>query len=325
MYPILQTGVKFELCDNECKEPIYIATNSNGDEYEIDRRLYEALLNANGKRPLNLPGKGRKLIPVLEKYGLIQTSRLQLYAGGINLYTVFPIGTVSEKTTKICREINSVLPKASTMILIAGICVRMLATLLGWPVDTESVSLWVYYIGFIVSIMLHEAGHAVSGISSGYEMRDAGILLFFILPIGAYVQCVDEKKDVSKAEAIQFALAGIECNLLIAGICLLASVFKPISMTMLLIAHSNIVLAVSNLIPRDGLDGEKALSALFEYSIVDLAGQYLKSERYRRKLLNSGPAGYACIIILLIALFAKEILKAMYVFVFVYTLIIVNM
>ena len=179
MYPILQSGVKFELCDNEFKEPVYIATNSNGDEYEIDKRLYEILVSADGKRPLNLSGKGRKLIPVLEKYGLIQTSRLQLYAGGINLYTVFPIGAVSENTTKICREINSVLPKASTLILIAGICVRILATMLGWPVDTESVSLWVYYAGFIVSIVLHEAGHTVSGISSGFEMRDAGILLFF--------------------------------------------------------------------------------------------------------------------------------------------------
>lgn len=322
MYPILQSGVKFALCSSEGKEPVYIAQNANGEEYEIDKRMYKLLINADGRRPLDLSGKEKKLIPVLAKYGLLQISRLQQYSGGLALFTVLPIGTVSEKNTKMCRLINFVLMKASAVVLTVGGCLRLLATFLGRPFDTGIVNLWVYYFGFIASIALHEGGHIVAGVSNGYRIRDAGILLFFFLPIGAYVQCDDEKKGASKAETIQYALAGVEFNMLIAGICLLASLFKSISMIMLLLAQLNIILAVSNMIPRDGLDGEKALSAMFEHSIGDLARKYLKSKKRRRKLLSSGPAGYACCMILLIAFYAKEILRAMFVLTAICSLLI---
>ena len=82
-------------------------------------------------------------------------------------------------------------------------------------------SWWLYYGLLVCSLALHEVGHLVAGLAYGYKISDTGILLLGIIPIGAYV-AHEDKKDASRSEKVQFALAGVEMNLLIAGICLLS-------------------------------------------------------------------------------------------------------
>ena len=60
----------------------------------------------------------------------------------------------------------------------------------------------------ILSLVLHEAGHIIAGIACGYQIRDAGILLLDIFPVGDYIAYEKNKMVATKAN-IQFSLAGI--------------------------------------------------------------------------------------------------------------------
>ncbi|MBR0530135.1 MAG: amidoligase family protein [Ruminococcus sp.] len=120
---------------------------------------------------------------------------------------------------------------------------------------------WLYYGLIALSLALHELGHLIAGLAYGYNISDTGILLLGIIPLGVYV-AHEDKKDATKAEKIQFALAGVEVNLLIAGICLLLAMqFYQLSLTMLSVANVNVIFAGVKLLPASGLDGDSALSA----------------------------------------------------------------
>ena len=131
-----------------------------------------------------------------------------------------------------------------------------------------------------------------AGLAYGYDLYDVGILLLGIFPVGAYVPHGD-KKDTAKGAKIQFSLAGIEANLLIAGICLLLAVQGvPCSPTLLATAEINIVLAAINLLPTAGLDGESALSAVCGVKNISVtAKRWLTSKQRRRELLRAGLPG----------------------------------
>lgn len=121
-------------------------------------------------------------------------------------------------------------------------------------------SWWLYYGLIVLSLALHELGHLVAGVAYGYKISDIGILLLGIIPVGAYV-AHENKVDVTKAEKIQFALAGVEANLLMAGTCLLLAIQSyQWSLTLFYVANVNVMLACVNLLPTSGLDGESSLS-----------------------------------------------------------------
>ena len=69
------------------------------------------------------------------------------------------------------------------------------------------------------------------------------------------------KKNASKHEEVQLALAGVEANLLVAGLCLIATVlWEEQSATCHCTALCNILLIIANLVPSKGVadDGEQA-------------------------------------------------------------------
>ena len=170
-------------------------------------------------------------------------------------------------------------------------------------------SWWLYYGLLLCSLALHEVGHLVAGLTYGYKISDTGILLLGIIPIGAYV-AYEDKKDASKSEKVQFALVGVEMNLLIAGIFLLIAMqYYPLSLVLVSVANINIVLAGINLLPASGLDGESALSAVFGVnSISEVAKKCLLNKKRRQKLLRSGFFGYVCCCIFAFTLISKFIL-----------------
>ena len=292
MYPMLKDGVSIGTYQYEGSDTIhYYVENEYGEEFEIGRGLWNALLQADGTKPLDLPDGGKKILPELKRYELVSTSRFVLDDGLFNRFILFIFGSRVRGSSVVYRRINAALPMVSVLILASSIC---LMKLYGAEPGGE-FSWWLYYILILGSITLHEAGHLVAGLAYGYTITDAGILLFGFIPIGAYV-ANEEKEEVSAAEEIQFALAGVEMNLLIAGVFFLIAILNDlISLTMVLAAKTNLYLASTNLLPVFELDGEYALSAAFGVkSISETARKWLFSRKRRRKLFHSGFPGYIC-------------------------------
>ena len=300
MYPVLKEGVSIGTfrCKGSDKVRYYIE-NADGEDFEISYMLWNALKSADGTKPLNLQGGDPRLLRELEKNGLIQTSRFVRTGSLFNRFILFPIGNIPQKIRSFFKAINAVLPAASILILVIGVCLIIMN-----GESTGSGFNWWICCGLMVcSIFLHEVGHLIAGVAYGYKISNVGILLLGIIPIGIYVVHSD-KKNAKKTEKIRFALAGVEVNLLIAGICLLAAVqcYQSAS-TMLSVANINIAFAAVNLLPAYGLDGEQALSAVFEVdSISKEAKKWLSDRRRRRKLLRSGLPGYICLCIFVVIL-----------------------
>ena len=291
MYPMLKEGVSVGTFNHEDSETTrYYMENADGDTFEISRRLCDALLDADGTKPLDLPDKGRSILPALKKRGIVRTSRFVRDEGIFNRFILFPISNKLQNGSLACRAINAALPVVSVLIFAIGVY-RMLS---GNVKIGGDFNWWIYYGFFTASLALHEAGHLIAGLACRYIISDTGILLLGILPIGAYV-AYEEREDAAKLEKIQFSLAGIEVNLLLAGVCLLAAMqYEPLSFTLLSTAWVNVILAGLNLLPVSGLDGEAALSALCGVnSISETAKKWLFNKKRRKKLLHSGLPGYA--------------------------------
>lgn len=306
MYPALKEGVSIGTFQYEGSDTThYYIENADGEEFEISYRLWDALLQADGTRPLNLPDNGRRILPKLKEYGLVRTSRFVQDDGIFNRFILFPINNRIKDSRLFYKAINAALPAVS--ILIFAMSVYMMAS--NGEGSGYRFNWWLYYGLIVCSIALHEAGHLIAGLAYGYKISDTGILLLGIIPIGAYV-AHEDKKDATKAEKIQLALAGVEVNLLIAGICLLLAMqYYQRSLTMLSVANVNIVLAGINLLPASGLDGESALSAVCGInSISEVAKKWLTDKKRRQKLLRSGWPGYACFCVFSFTLISKIIL-----------------
>ena len=203
------------------------------------------------------------------------------------------------------KYLNAALPAVS----ILAFAISVYVTASGGAESGDSFSWWLYYALIVLSLALHELGHLVAGVAYGYKISDTGILLLGIIPFGAYV-AHEDMEDATKAEKIQFALAGVEVNLLMAGICLiLAMQSYQWSRTMFSVANVNVILAGVNLLPASGLDGESALSAACGInSISEVARKWLTNKKCRKKLLRAGLPGYACFCFFSVTMISKVIL-----------------
>lgn len=305
MYPVLKEGVSVGTFQYEGSDTThYYIENADGEEFEINCSLWKALLHADGTRPLNLPDSGRRILPKLKRHGLVRTSRFVRDDGIFNRYILFPISNRMQANTQVFRAITAALPVVSILFFALGIYSMTSKAIRGGYI----FNLWLYYGLIVLSLALHEIGHLIAGLAYGYKISDTGLLLLGIIPFGAYV-AHEDKKDASKAEKIQFALAGIEVNLLIAGVCLMLALhYSQWSMTIVSVANVNVILAGVNMLPASGLDGEAALSAACGIdSICLVAKRWLTSKNRRRKLLRSGLPGYACFCIFSVILLSKAI------------------
>ena len=306
MYPVLKEGVSVGSFRYEDSDTIhYYIENADGEEFEISHKLWKALKQADGTRPLNLPDNGRRILFKLKRYGLVRTSRFVQDEGILNRFILFPISNrVQQAVRLVFKAVNAVLPVVSILIFVLGTYL----TVSKGAGSGYSFNRWLYYALLVLSIALHELGHLAAGLAYGYKISDTGILLLGIFPVGGYVAHQD-KEDATKAEKIQFALAGVEMNLLIAGICLLLAMqHYQWSLTMFTVSTANVFLAGVNLLPASGLDGEAALSAACGInSISEVAKKWLANKKRRHKLLRSGLPGYACFCVFFITLISQLI------------------
>lgn len=292
MYPMLEQGVSLGTFKyNGSDDTHYYIENAAGDVFEISARLYNALLKADGTRPINYPASGTHLFLKLRQNRLIHTSRLIKCHGAVNRFILFIFGTISKRVFHICKSLNLLLPAAAILAFVAGLLLKLNVG----RFTTLGFCLPLYCPLVLLSIALHEVGHVIAGLAAGYKVTDAGILLLWRIPIGAYV-AHEENENVSTGRRLQFALAGVEMNILIAGLLLIVSTISGgFSFTLTMAAVINVLLALINLIPSCGLDGEAALSALLGVnSIYSLSKKWVFSRQRRKKLLRAGLPGLLC-------------------------------
>nr|WP_295306014.1 site-2 protease family protein [uncultured Blautia sp.] len=303
MHPVLRDGVSMGTFQRENSAAVgYFIENAKGEEFEISRDLYKALLHADGTKPLNLPGKGKDIIPTLERLELVRTSRLEK-EDEFNSLLSFPVSSKVKKLRPFCKVLNNLLPLVSIIVFLVGICCKK-------PYFIErQLNYIVLAGGILLSAILHEIGHFCAALAYGYEIYDLGIIIWGIVPAGAYVGLGEKKGKTNKRQEIQCNLAGIEVNMLLSGaFMMLSTVYSPIAFTFLCIGVANIMLAAENIVPSSGSDGESALSELLEVeSIYDLAKKWLLNRKRRKKLFHSGKKGCIRLILFSYTLISKWI------------------
>lgn len=299
MHPILKEGVATGTFTYKGSEDIhYFVENPEGKEFEISYTLYNALLKADGTKPLDLPNEGKEILPKLKKYNLVQTSRFVKGKHGINRFILFPIGEKAKGSRNACKAATYLLTAATIIFFIVGLfSIKTTDTRI-----SDSFNLMIYIGSIPFLLAFHELGHLITGIAYGYDIRDTGILLFVFLPIGAYVSH-GEKADAARIQRIHFALSGIQMNLLIAGVLWIVTThFNPLPSNLVSIARLSAMLAGANLLPFSGFDGEAVLNELFDVGSISLmTKKCLSNKKCRRELFQSGLVGYAlfCFFVLL--------------------------
>lgn len=299
MYPMLNEGVSLGTFRNKISEECYYVENQKGDSFEIDRELYDALMQADGRCPISLFDSNNYLFDKLKRDGIIHTSRFIHSGGIINRFVLFLARTPSQKCKRVCKVINVILPIVGIILFTMGLFLLVLR-----GVSVHEFNWFLYYGILVVSISLHEIGHLIAGIAYGYKICDVGILLLVVIPFGAYVG-YEERTVGTRKEIVQFSLAGIEMNLLIAGLCLAIGTTTAVA-----IANLNVFLVIINILPGAGFDGEAAWGAIFgiEGDLSVMARKWLQSRDRRRRLLEKGVVGYIWFLIFTICLLSKYIL-----------------
>lgn len=292
MYPLLREGVSLGTYydEDEDKEDFFVE-NSQGNFYSVTKELFNALLVADGMHPWDETDlMDDELIRKLKKAGIIQTNRF-VWSGLINQFVIVPVVRPDKHMCQYFCILNKLLPKAACLLLVAGIFCKILI-----PGNSDAEMSWfIYCISIFLSISMHELAHASAAIAYGEEVSNVGILLLGILPIGAFVCC--NEHACSRKERLQISLAGIEMNLLIGGVSLILSCLIPeMELTCFVIAALNIGSAVFNMIPTSGMDGEGALSAIFDVeNFGKTAKECLYNRKKREQFMRGGVKGFFCL------------------------------
>lgn len=314
---MLEDGVAFfDMQDIDSGTMRYFIENYNGDEFEISKRLWDALVDADGTHPLNLPDKGKKVLPRLKQLGIVRTSRFAHCRGSrFNRITLIAVGSKRQGGNEFYKMFNRILPYMAALFLWVGAYLKITGRVFigdevgGWLYG------WIYIIMLVVSLAFHEAAHLIAGFAYGYDIKEVGILLRGIIPVGAFVARHKIERG-TRSKEVQFALAGVETNFLIAGICYILSAFSgTLSETLISVADMNIVFAVTNLIPCDGLDGEMAFNAIFDVDDFGaLTKKWFSDKIYRKRLYARGFYGYVCSAILVFPIIVKIMIGGYIVF-----------
>lgn len=305
MYPVLQEGASIGTFtyEDSTKEHFY-AENVKGEMFEIDEVIHNVLIEADGTHPLYLD---EDTMEWLKSRNLIRTSRF-VYEGNFqSRLSIFFVGERAKVLRYPCRIINAMLPVISLLIFISSLMARKW---IRWEIGDDPNILF-YGIMFVGCVVFHEMGHMIAAIAYDYTISEVGLLFWGPFPIGAYVSEEENRNDEVRWRQTQFALAGVEVNLLISGICnFFSMLYYPLSFTLLLIACINVVMVIINILPSPGLDGEIALSTILGVeSIAENARIGLTNEKWRKKLMRSGLPGFAGLLVFSLIFLANYVEK----------------
>lgn len=213
------------------------------------------------------------LLRELDKHNLLRRSRV-LNASLDGFYYTLWIPRMQRSKHTIPSVLNKLLQVLFLPVFISGV----VSLVNIWP-DFYGGSLVVNsIIGILSAMMVHEIAHAFAGMAYGGNVFEIGIMFRFPFP-GAYV-LMDTESVQGHLKRAQIDAAGIEANILLAGIAfILAAKSQWNAEGFFYIALINTELALVNLLLIDGLDGAGVMSALLG---VDSLGEM--SKRYCRNL-----------------------------------------
>lgn len=287
-YPRLVNGLSYK---NNYDGTVIVKDNRIDESYLFEKESVRILQHLDGKTdPYNgietyyTPGEIGLLIEFLIEEELIEYSRISASNGNI-LIRLFNI-KVSMKKKIISFVLNVILMNSFLPIFIYGLCMFL-------PHYNElEFRFPLFFVGAIIGVLLgapcHEFGHLVAALGLGGKAFSMGILLG-ITP-GMYVE-INEKCIKSTLRKVQVLLAGIEVNLLLAGLFFIISTLFSSSL-FYGIAFNNLLLAVINLLFIDGLDGYQAMQILLGANELNEKAKRLRNETAKNELLSEGILGY---------------------------------
>ena len=171
----------------------------------------------------------------------------------------------------------------------------------------QGISIPGIVCGVLLGVLLHETGHAISSLSYGGKLFEAGICMTYMLFPGAYILSKDSDQ-LPLQKKIQCFAAGIEMNAILAGVSFfLVPAFPKLGDFFFCMAWANLMLMLLNLIVISGNDGCKILSIIFGKGtdIVDVAKEYVSTPYKRQYLLEQGFTGRITLLSYYVILFLQ--------------------
>jgi membrane-associated protease RseP (regulator of RpoE activity) len=87
------------------------------------------------------------------------------------------------------------------------------------------------WIGIVVAVVIHEASHGIVARSLGLPVKSAGLIFFFIIPLGAFVE-VDETqlRETKARNSLRVLAAGSGINFIVGLVCLVLLILSVAAM-----------------------------------------------------------------------------------------------
>lgn len=244
----------------------WLLTKRVGDEYRVknvliekeflmNRSAFMILKSLDGKtNPYEIvgytPTEIDETVEYLKKHLLVRTRNEKLVGkNGLEIKTLY-IPRKRRNKSKILGGFN--------MLFMLGCIPSFLLGMKNLAGNMENISqnisLVLIMVLLMVSLMFHECAHVVSCLCYGGTFFEAGILKKSFYIAGTYV--LIDCSNAKPRERMQVALAGVEANILLAGVLLyIASKGGELSGEFFVAAIQNTLLAICNLSIKDGFDG----------------------------------------------------------------------
>lgn len=308
-YPVMANWLRIKSLSNG---EFYVKNVATEKEFQLDEDEVYFLTRLTGNRdPFEVEGYSRsevrQLLEFLDSNSLIRTEgRTFLSDWGVKMYTIF----VPER-----HRTRSMLPALCNGLLMLSWLPVLLFGIQRFVTRIASVETDYMIVGTIlflaVSMVLHEAAHAMACLAYGGSLFEAGIMWQYVYP-GAYV-LVDTENITSRWKRIQINAAGVEMNFLLTGVFLsLASYGGMLSGIWMIAGINNFLLAIVNLSFINGMDGCTILAELFGTdNLVDRAKEMIRYPYFRKPVLKKGINGKAMIVTGAILLFFQLLLPSL--------------
>lgn len=287
-----------------CEEDYYLENVLTTENWVVGQAVIDFLSQLNGEinpYELNENLSEEDVDDILSFYTehgwLEENSRITkegLLSGSFSLGT--PI--IKKKLQTVARILNIALTLVFLPVFISGINVLVQ----GYTyVDKGVSSLWGVLFGAILSGSLRQISRAAVCIANGGCILEWGLQLEYFFP--QIYTCIDMSNIKSHLKRAQVEAAGLEMNMFLTGLSLLALKMQCFdSGVLVLTGLSNLVIAIFNL-TFSVSDGEKIISSLLGVkSLVEKAKYIATNRTFRNKLKSRGISGVATILLAYIVL-----------------------
>ena len=290
-YPMIAKWLHFKQMNAEW----FLVTNRlNGEEYYMTAFMAHFARRLDGNTPPRhlLSHEKRRdaenLVAELDQWDMLRHSRMLEKGWGTLYWSVFFFDK-SSRCKALCKILNNILLLSFLPCFFIGIMMAIC-----WCQPCLNFSLFGMVIGTLLGIIVHEAAHTIAGISYHATVYECGVFIDHFLP-GAYAM-VDTKNVQNKRYLLQISGAGLESNILLAGLFLAVATFESYSSIFFWMAMGNLILAGANLLPINDLDGMHMLETLLETdSLYERITYITHSRRIKRKIKHAGLSGYCAL------------------------------